>query len=338
MSGRPVLTRRDFVDQLRSLGIAPGALLMVHGSFRKLGLARATFGDGGAEVPILDALADAIGPDGTLLMTMGTDYPLDRVNERPIEQRAALLAGTAPFRFEDAPVNRRLAGWRSLSAAARDPRQRQSERPLRRRRRAGGGIARRSALGRLLWPRFAFAKILRLGGRVLRLGAGLDTVTALHYANIWPRSRTKDGPAGILLAGASGAEHVWITCLDDSQGIADCDGEDYFAAILKDYFRRKRHREGPVGAATAESMRRIWWSSAHAGWKNTKRPSVSRANVRGRPRRLRTLCDRKPRREGAARRGFRRPARMSCPLRARRTRRAPPAASSWARVIASTRP
>ena len=46
MSARPALTRRGLVDQLRSLGVAPGELLMVHGALRKLGLARTTFGEG----------------------------------------------------------------------------------------------------------------------------------------------------------------------------------------------------------------------------------------------------------------------------------------------------
>jgi aminoglycoside N3'-acetyltransferase len=253
MSDRPALTRRGLVDQLRSLGIAPGDLLMVHGSLRKLGLARATFGDGGAEL-ILDALDEAVGPAGTLLMTMGTDYAADWVNLRPPGERAALLAGTAPFRFEDAPVNKEV-GWLA-EAFRRRPGTLVSANPSGRFGAAGARAA--ALLADQPWddyygPGSPLQKFCEWGGRILRLGAGLDTVTALHYAeylaDLPNKRRTR---WDYLLAGENGPEHVWITCLDDSQGIADWDGEDYFAALLTDYFKLGRHREGPVGAVRAE--------------------------------------------------------------------------------------
>ena len=95
MSGRPAASAAGgFVDtDCGSLGVAPGDLLMVHGSLRKLGLARADFGEGGAEA-ILDALDEAVGPTGTLLMTMGSHYAADWVNQRPVAERGRLLAGT----------------------------------------------------------------------------------------------------------------------------------------------------------------------------------------------------------------------------------------------------
>ncbi len=77
---------------LEKLGVGQGDLLMVHASLRRLGLGRTEVGQGGAGLT-LDALDAAVGPDGTLLMVLGTDYPMDRVNEYPPEARAALLAG-----------------------------------------------------------------------------------------------------------------------------------------------------------------------------------------------------------------------------------------------------
>lgn len=253
MSARPALTRRGLVAQLRSLGIAPGDLLMVHGSLRKLGLARASFGEGGAEL-ILDALEEAVGPAGTLLMTMGTDYPADWVNLRPERERAALLAGTEPFRFADAPVNKEV-GWLA-EAFRRRPGTLVSANPSGRFGASGARAA--DLLADQPWddyygPGSPLEKFCAWGGRVLRLGAGLDTVTALHYAEYLAELPDKRRTRwDYLLAGESGAEHVWITCLDDSEGIAEWEGEDYFAALLKDYFRLGRHRVGLVGGADAE--------------------------------------------------------------------------------------
>lgn len=253
MSDRPALTRRGLVDQLRSLGVAPGDLLMVHGSLRKLGLARATFGDGGAEL-ILDALDEAVGPAGTLLMTMGTDYAADWVNERPVGEREGLLVGTAPFRLEGAAVNKEV-GWlaeafrqRADTLVSTNPSGRFGAAGAR-----AGGLLADQPWDDYYGPGSPLQKFSEWGGRVLRLGAGLDTVTALHYAEYLAEiSNKRRARWDYLLAGERGPEHVWINCLDDSQGIADWDGEDYFAALLKTYFQLGRHREGPVGSATAE--------------------------------------------------------------------------------------
>lgn len=47
--------------------------------------------------------------------------------------------------------------------------------------------------------------------------------------------------------------HVWIDCLDDSEGIADWD-EDYFAVITNAYVAQGRARGGCVGQAQSELL------------------------------------------------------------------------------------
>ena len=89
-------TQECLRDDLRRLGVRPGDLVMVHASLRKIGLARTEYGEGGAEA-LLDALDVAVGPAGTLMMVLGSHYPLDWVNRRPVAERAALLAGTEPL-------------------------------------------------------------------------------------------------------------------------------------------------------------------------------------------------------------------------------------------------
>ena len=226
---------------------------MVHASLRRIGLARTDFGEGGAEL-LLDALDVAVGPQGTLLMTMGTDYPQDWVNRRPVAERAALLAGTEPFVPGDAPVMPDV-GW-FAEVVRRRVGTIVSDNP-------SGRFGARGAKARMLlqdqpWhdyygPRSPLHRLCAWGGRILRLGADPDTVTALHYAEYLARLPVKRRARwDYLLAGEAGPRHVWIECLDDSDGIAAWQGDDYFALILAFYLETGRARTGRVGRAPSE--------------------------------------------------------------------------------------
>ncbi len=57
----------DLSDQLRALGVRPGAVLVVHTSFKALGPVE------GGPLGLIAALRGAIGPDGTLVMPTMTD-------------------------------------------------------------------------------------------------------------------------------------------------------------------------------------------------------------------------------------------------------------------------
>ena len=50
----------------------------------------------------------------------------------------------------------------------------------------------------------------------------------------------------------SGPEIRVVDCLDDSDGIVDYPGEDYFAVILREYLATGRASIGFVGRATSE--------------------------------------------------------------------------------------
>jgi aminoglycoside N3'-acetyltransferase len=255
------------LDELRRLGVTPGDLVMVHASLRKIGLARTDFGEGGAEL-LLDVLDEAVGPSGTLIMTLGTAYDLDWVNLRAPEARAALLEGTAPLVLENAPAMADV-GWLAESFRRR-PGTILSDNP-------SGRFGARGARAEALladqpWhdyygPGSPLQKLCEWGGRILRLGANPDTVTALHYAEYLARIPTKRRTRwDYLLADAAGPRHVWIECLDDSEGIAAWDGEDYFAIILKAYLETKRARQGRVGRADSELIEAADLIAFGAGW------------------------------------------------------------------------
>ena len=246
-------TEQRLLDELRRLGVRSGDLVMVHASLRKIGLDRTHFGEGGADL-LLEVLDAAVGPDGTLMMTLGTHYPQDWVNRRPIEERAGLLTGTEPFEPRTAPAMPDV-GW--LAEAFR---QRSgtivSDNPSGR---FGARCAQAEALMRdqpwhdYYGPGSPLQKLCEQGGRILRLGADPDTVTALHYAEYLARLPEKRRTRwDYLLKDENGPRHVWVECLDDSQGIAAWEGEDYFAVILKAYLATGRASLGLVGQAPSE--------------------------------------------------------------------------------------
>ena len=226
---------------------------MVHASLRRLGLARSQGVSGGADL-LLDAIEAAVGPDGTLLMVLGSAYPLDWVNQHPEEARARLLAGTEPLDPSTAPAMAEV-GWLA-EAFRRRPGTMISANP-------SGRFGARGARAKELlagqpWndyygPGSPLDKLCAWGGRILRLGANTDTVTALHYAEylaaLPDKRRTR---WDYRLAGPDGPAHRWIECLDDAEGIARWDDEDYFTVILRTYLAEGRGRTGRVGAAAAE--------------------------------------------------------------------------------------
>jgi len=248
------MTRDDLRADLERLGVRPGDLLMLHASLRKLGLGRDAVGTGGAEL-LLDALEAMVGPTGTLMMVLGTDYPMDWVYDHPPEARAALLEGSPPFDHRAAPVLPEV-GWLA-EVFRRTPGTFVSDNP-------SGRFGARGAKAEALlagqpWhdyygPGSPLDTLCRWGGKVLRLGADPETVTALHFAEYLADLPDKKRVRwDYVVAGEDGTpRHAWIDCLDDLGGIADWDGEDYFALILEDYLALGRQRKGLVGKAQSE--------------------------------------------------------------------------------------
>lgn len=242
-------------DELSALGLPPGDTVMLHASLRAVGLARSQGVERGAE-QLLEAVIDVLGPLGTLLMIHGTESPHDWVNRYPVEERARLLEGAEPVDLASAPVLPEV-GW-VAEAFRRRPGTLLSSNPSGRFAAVGAKAAellREQPWNDYYGPGSPLEKFCAAGGRVLRLGADPDTVTVLHYAeylaNLPNKRRTR---WDYVLSGPNGPHHTFVECLDDSEGIADWDGEDYFAVILKAYLALGRHRVGRVGLARAELL------------------------------------------------------------------------------------
>ena len=247
-----VIDRDNLVRDLTALGVRAGDCVMVHASLRKLGLARSQRGDGGPEL-LLDALEATVGPPGTLLMILGSDYAYDWVNQRPVEERARLLEGTTPFDARTAPVLLEV-GWfaevfrrRAGTVLSDNPSGRFAARG-----RDADALLRDQPWNDYYGPGSPLQKLCERGGKVLRLGADASTVTVLHYAEyvaqVPDKRRTR---WDYLITDADGPRHVWIECLDDAEGIVNWD-EDYFGLITNAYVAEGRAPQGRVGQAQSE--------------------------------------------------------------------------------------
>ena len=92
------LSRDRLAAQLSDIGVERGGVLLVHASMRSLGPV-----DGGART-VADALRDALGPEGTLVVPAFTPENSDtspayqdRVRGLSEEAAAAVRAGMPPF-------------------------------------------------------------------------------------------------------------------------------------------------------------------------------------------------------------------------------------------------
>lgn len=96
-------------------------------------------------------------------------------------------------------------------------------------------------------------RLVQAGGRVLRLGADLDTLTVLHYAeHLAPVPSKRRVRRHRVAKGTHGPELRVVDTLDDTDRIVDLPGEDYFATILRHYLATGRASTGVVGRATSE--------------------------------------------------------------------------------------
>jgi aminoglycoside N3'-acetyltransferase len=235
---------------MRRLGVRPGETLMVHASLRKIGPV-----EGGAN-GVIAALDEAVGLQGTLLMILGAEIDHEWVNQRPEEEREALLESVAPYDPLAAPV---LAEVGHLAETfRRHPGTIVTDNPSGRFAARGGRaeeLLRDAPWDDYYGPDSPLDRLCRWGGKVLRLGANPETVTALHHAEYLadvPGKRRVRRHYRVM--GPDGPVTRSVECLNDEFGIVRTEGEDYFAIIVKAYLEEGRAKLGKVGNADSELL------------------------------------------------------------------------------------
>jgi aminoglycoside 3-N-acetyltransferase len=212
--------------------------VLVHAAIRSVGKVI-----GGAQT-ILDALLDAVGPEGTILGYADwdgqddvEDYPELRDQARPFDpltSRSVRDNGWFPEMLRTTPGALRSANpGASMVAIGARAEWFTAEHPL------DYGYGRQSPLG----------KLVEAGGKTLIIGATLDHMTLLHHAEHLARfepKRIRRYETPMLIDGKT----VWRTfeefdTSDPPDGLAD----DYFATIVEEFLATGRGRRSTVGEA-----------------------------------------------------------------------------------------
>lgn len=177
---RPIHTRRDLARSLTTLGVAPGDTLLVHSSLKAIGWVP------GAALAVVQALLDAVGEAGTLVVPTQTGENSDPAgwSRPPVpqswwpvireespgfdpERSASLRMGAIAEQVRTWPGARRSAHPQT-SFAALGARAEQ--------------IVETHDLDSQCGERSPLAALERLGAKVLLLGAGFGSCTSFHLA------------------------------------------------------------------------------------------------------------------------------------------------------------
>ena len=243
-------TSAQLCEALRRLGVASGGVLMVHASLRKIGAVE------GHAAGVIAAIDDAVGPEGTWLMVLGARDDWSWVNDHSEDAREALLVDAEPFDALTTPAQQDVGMLAEVFRTT--PGTVVSDHPEGR----FGARGRRAAelMAEVPWddyygPGSPLERVVEAGGSVLRLGADTHTVTLIHYAEYLAHVNDKRRVRRHRrVLGEPGPEIRVVECLDDSLGIVDWPGDDYFALILREYLASHDVPRGRVGHAASELL------------------------------------------------------------------------------------
>lgn len=249
-----LVARSQLVRQLEELGLGPGGATMVHCRMSALG-----YVVGGAQT-VVRALLDAVGTDGTLVAYTGwQDAPPDDLGsldkaarqaylrEHPAyDPRVALSSrdhGRVPEALRTWPGSRH-SGHPEAGVAAVGPH--------------AGAITASHPYDDAYGAGTPYARLVALGGRIVMLGAPLETMTLVHHAeavaNVPGKRRVSYGMP--VLVGNPGGR-VWRTFsdIDTGRGALPYErllgGEDYIEHIARSALASGIGSSGLVGETTA---------------------------------------------------------------------------------------
>ncbi|QOY85519.1 aminoglycoside 3-N-acetyltransferase [Paludibaculum fermentans] len=232
-----IATRSSLRADFNGLGIRAGEVLMVHSSVRAMGEVR-----GGVNV-IVQALLDTLGPSGTLVAYLDFEPCFEDEDEEEVPVFDKRIAHAAR---DHGILHETIRNW---------PGTLRSDHP-------DAGVAALGAQAEWITAEHPFQygygpgtpleKVVRAKGRVLMLGAPLDTITLLHYAEHQARLPDKRiRRYRRLMPGAEGPQWVEFEEFDTADPVHDLLPQNCFEQIATAYLAEGRGVQGRVGAADA---------------------------------------------------------------------------------------
>jgi len=233
------LTNSAIRSALDQLGIQTGDTVMVHSSLRAIGPIT-----GGAEI-LIRALLEAIGPAGTLAAYVDFEpFYEDDDPEIPVFDKH-----TASAARDHGVLHELIRTW---------PGSLRSDHP-------GAGV---SAIGaQAKWitsehpfhygygPGTPFAKLLELNAKILMLGAPLDTITMLHYAEHVAKIPDKNVVRyRHLMPTADGPQWLDFEEFDTSDPVHPSLPINVFEQIAEAFLASGQGHQAPLGNATATRL------------------------------------------------------------------------------------
>jgi aminoglycoside N3'-acetyltransferase len=189
-------------------------------------------------------------------MTLGAEDEWSWVNDHPEDVREAFLAEAEPFDPLTTPAAEDVGALAEVFRTA--PGTLVSNHPEGRfgaRGRLADELTREVPWDDYYGPGSPLERLVEAHGKVLRLGADENTVTLIHYAEYLAHVPDKHRVRRHRrVRGANGPEIRLVEGLDDTLGIVDWPGEDYFAVILREYLAAHPPRRGLVGGAPSELL------------------------------------------------------------------------------------
>jgi aminoglycoside 3-N-acetyltransferase len=237
-------TRQSLSEDLRQLGIEPGMTLLVHSSLSSIGWVN------GGPMAVIQALQDALGPDGTLVMpTHSSDLSDPALWENPPvpEPWWAIIRTTMPP-FDPASTPTRGMGripenFRTLAGVLRSYHPAMSFSAIGPHARS---ITSDHPLDYPLGEESPLARIYALNGWVLLLGVGYDSNTSFHLGEY----RVPNPPIEQLGAPlAKDGKHTWTIYQDVKLNA------DPFKELGERFEEEMVVIKGMVGSATSRLFR-----------------------------------------------------------------------------------
>lgn len=267
---RPIIRPSRIRGDLEALGLAAGQTVILHSSVKTIGWVV-----GGPDT-VLSVILDVLGPAGTLMMLAGWEDDPYELADWPEERQRAYIEEGPSFDPVSSRAAREMVGILGEYLRTR-PGARRSNHPV------GSFVAlgaradwltARHPLTNGYGPEGPLGGLIEADGKVLMLGAPLETITLLHCAEYLadiPDKRTVSYRMPVLQDGA----RTWVDIqeLDSSKGVRTWVGEgDYFEAIARAFLASGQGREGRVGeapsylfdAATLVPFAAAWMEAEHA--------------------------------------------------------------------------